>query len=194
MRDRVAQLRNIDRLQLLNPLRDALSDRLLSGGGAIREPGLQRGALAVIDAEARRGFRIVGEQLFADPGQELLHRGVGIPGGARGQIGQSDRCTGAYNEIAAARGHRKLSSRGRMGRRRNHTDRAVCYATGMRKIATVCLLLLIATAASADAVDTYLGPKWPTSASRALRLPCSATASRFRCGHSASRTSSSIRR
>ena len=38
----------------------------------------------------------------------------------------------------------------------NHTDRAVCYATGMRKIATICLLLLIATAASADTVDTYL--------------------------------------
>jgi len=39
---------------------------------------------------------------------------------------------------------------------RNHTDRAVCYAMVMRKIATVCLLLLVATAALADAVDTYL--------------------------------------
>jgi CubicO group peptidase (beta-lactamase class C family) len=38
----------------------------------------------------------------------------------------------------------------------NHTDRAVCYATAMRKIAAVCLLLLIATAAAADAIDTYL--------------------------------------
>jgi len=120
--------RSVDGLQPFQPLRDALLDRFLSGCRAVLQLALESDALVLVDAEAGRSLGIVDHDFFRDVRQQFFGCRIAVAGCARRQVGQGDRDTGAYNEVAAIRGHPSslLKIPGCKARKHNIWDSGFC--------------------------------------------------------------------
>ncbi len=75
-RDIGRQRAPVDRAELGEALAGAVGAGAIGGVAAIREPGVECAALALVDAEIERIFREIGEQFLRDVGEQRRRRRV----------------------------------------------------------------------------------------------------------------------